>query len=385
MTYTADMRQGDVVQAYKRDSLIDVLRGLSIMAVLIGHFDIAYHLDDCIPGGITKSILLNLIIRNEHYAVIAFFAISGFLITSNTQRRYGWLGRINPVSFYALRFARIMPCLILMLVAIGVFHALGVPRFNLGTRAVSPFLAVTSVLFSFHNVLMQSAGWFSYCLNILWSISVEEAFYFTFPLLCLMGRRTRFIALAWIAIIIAGPIHRAVWTAPMLQSYGYLSCSDAIGFGCCAAILRPHVSVTAYQAVLMQCLGAGLVAFSSLARPGVGLVLGDSIVAFGIAMVLLTTGRALDHEASKVSAPLRWFGQHSYELCLFHIILLALLRARTGKIAISLDGRFALFVLFLGGSAALAWLVARFYSEVLNRPIRALFVHFYPLPAAVRA
>ena len=324
---------------------------------------------------------MKLVIRNEHYAVILFFAISGFLITSNTQQRYGRLGKIDAASFYAFRFARIMPCLFVLLAEICVFHALGVPRFNLGTQGVSSALAITSVLFSFHNVLMEGAGWFSYCLNILWSISVEEAFYFTSPLLCLIARQTRFIALAWVVIIVAGPIHRAIWTAPTVQGYGYLSCFDAIGFGCCTAILHRYAIAGTNQVLPIRLVGGALVVLASVTRPHMGLVLGDTFVALGMAMILFTAGQGLEREPRQVSAPIRWFGQHSYELYLFHIIMLALMRAETDKIGLSSAWRPALFLLFLCGSALLAGIVAQFYSDALNRRIRRAFIMMRGMPA----
>ena len=43
---------------------------------------------------------------------------------------------------------------------------------------------------------MQSAGYFNYCLNVYWSLSVEEVFYLLLPLTCLTLRRTCIIVLA---------------------------------------------------------------------------------------------------------------------------------------------------------------------------------------------
>src|SRR5260370_35086544 len=50
-------------------------------------------------------------IGNGYYGVALFFAISGFLITSNMLARYGDLGSINLREFYVMRAARIIPCL----------------------------------------------------------------------------------------------------------------------------------------------------------------------------------------------------------------------------------------------------------------------------------
>jgi len=59
-----------------------------------------------------------------------FFVISGYLITSNARRRWGWLGAINAPTFYVSRIARIMPCLLLLLVLVNGLAMAGVPIFS---------------------------------------------------------------------------------------------------------------------------------------------------------------------------------------------------------------------------------------------------------------
>jgi peptidoglycan/LPS O-acetylase OafA/YrhL len=40
-------------------------------------------------------------------------------------------------------------------------------------------LTVLSVVTFSHDLLMQQFGYSNYCLNVLWSLSVEEMFYFS--------------------------------------------------------------------------------------------------------------------------------------------------------------------------------------------------------------
>jgi peptidoglycan/LPS O-acetylase OafA/YrhL len=77
-------------------------------------------------------------------------------------------------------------------------------------------LAVASVLSFWHNVLMQSQGWFNYCLNIYWSLSVEEVFYLALPVSCLILRRKWLMVLACLALIIYAPIYRVHASMPLL-------------------------------------------------------------------------------------------------------------------------------------------------------------------------
>ena len=57
-----------------------------------------------------------------------FFVISGFLITRLSIQRWGTLEQISIPAFYRLRFARIVPCLLLLLLVISVLHAAGAPE-----------------------------------------------------------------------------------------------------------------------------------------------------------------------------------------------------------------------------------------------------------------
>jgi peptidoglycan/LPS O-acetylase OafA/YrhL len=55
-------------------------------------------------------------IASGYYGVSLFFAISGFLITTNILRRSGAVGSVNVTDFYVMRAARILPSLTLLIV-----------------------------------------------------------------------------------------------------------------------------------------------------------------------------------------------------------------------------------------------------------------------------
>ena len=90
--------------------------------------------------------------------------------------RWGSLRGIEVSSFYWMRAARILPSLMLALAIIVLLGLLDVPFFNNGdARPPLPAsyfgVALLSILTFWHNVLMQSAGYFNYCLNVYWSLS----------------------------------------------------------------------------------------------------------------------------------------------------------------------------------------------------------------------
>ena len=126
-------------QTVKRSSLVDALRGISILLVMLFHFDMYYHLR---TSDLAKSLglghVITLIARNGYFGVTMFFVISGFLITSTSLHRYGRLRTVNPLNFYWVRFARIAPCLALVLTTLVALHFSGNPYFTLNTSEAAP-------------------------------------------------------------------------------------------------------------------------------------------------------------------------------------------------------------------------------------------------------
>ena len=86
-----------------RNYKIDILRGVSILLVLIHHFNIPYKLHNTFFGIlIGGESLSTLIARNSNYGVTMFFVISGFLITQHTLQRSGSLAQIKLKDFISV-------------------------------------------------------------------------------------------------------------------------------------------------------------------------------------------------------------------------------------------------------------------------------------------
>jgi peptidoglycan/LPS O-acetylase OafA/YrhL len=68
--------------------------------------------------------------------------------------------------------------------------------------------------------------------------------------------------------------------------------------------------------------------------------------------------------------PVGWLGQRSYELYLFHIIVLALMRNIVDRGHLEPACKPLWFLVFLVASTAVAAAIARFYSEPLNHRLR---------------
>ena len=154
-----------------RNPHIDFLRGVSITAVLLLHFTLAFGIRNSPFAAVLGLPTARAMLLNGNYGVTVFFVISGFLITSMSMSRWGSLANIDPKTFYTLRFARIVPSLLLVLSVIVVLGCLEIPFFSNtddGHHLPSSYfvIAVVSILTFWHNLLMQEQGWFNYCLNI---------------------------------------------------------------------------------------------------------------------------------------------------------------------------------------------------------------------------
>ncbi len=344
----------------RRDQRIDILRGVAIFLVLLHHFHLAYRLGP------------SLLFSNGNYAVIIFFVISGYLITNTTLRRFGRLGNVSLRDFYAFRFARIYPCLILVLLAITIPGLAGVPHFA-SNKPVPWFWADFSVLTFWHNVLMAKAGWFNYCLNVLWSLSVEEVFYSSFPLLCLVFQKDWLIVSVWFAAIIYAPIFRIQHANDEIQYLlSNFSCFDAIAMGCSTALLvRGKFIGKTITTSLRIASVFGMLATFFYAGIWANVLWGPTLMAASTALFLYAEA-ANPSPAWKAGETAAWFGRHSYELYLFHIVILAALRNVFERNALPSIYKWMWLAVYLAISSLAAWLIARWYSEPLNRKLRIL-------------
>ncbi|MPW24018.1 acyltransferase family protein [Paraburkholderia sp. CNPSo 3157] len=365
-----------------RNRRIDLLRGISILLVLLHHFNIAYRLDDTFLSRVFGWETVRAVARNGNYGVTMFFVISGYLITANVIRRWSEPGHVDVRAFYGLRIARIVPCLLLLLAVVNALAMAGIAIFQNHSpdgAPVSFWLVNLASLTFWMNVLIGAHGWTNYALGVLWSLSVEEVFYLSFPLLCLAFRREAWLVAFWLACIVVGPIYRFFHQGDEGgYLYAYFACFDAIATGCCVALLaRRFVWRGRAQSVSAWLTAAGIT-FVYLSCPiRESNVFGVTVMAFGTAVLLLA---AHDHPAgptirrASASTVLEGFGRLSYELYLFHLIVLGLLRTIFSPSGVAGDEKLALLVGYLLLSAWLSASIARIYAEPLNRIVRQWLV-----------
>ena len=179
----------------ERNVGVDLLRGLSILFVVLLHINIHFALSDSFLKAWLPAKLFNVFFWSGYHGVVVFFVISGYLITASSIKRWQSLDRIEVKTCYLIRAARILPLLLVLVLLLSLLHLLGVSGFTLNTNSVSLGQAVFSVLTFHMNWLQINVGYLPANWDVLWSISIEEMFYVFFPLLCFVVRRERLLIL----------------------------------------------------------------------------------------------------------------------------------------------------------------------------------------------
>lgn len=368
-----------------RNERIDFLRGIAIFLVLALHFHLSYKLFNSYFAVVLPENLLNAILHNGNYGVTMFFVISGYLITSRTLQRHGSLSNISLSNFYKLRFARIFPCLILALLIIFSLSLFDSKSFVnksgiIDSPQVSMSLSILSVLTFWHNVLMEQYGYFNYAMNIYWSLSVEEVFYLAFPIICMFLRKKSQLLTLILLLMICGPVYRYIHRDnELFYMYGYLGCFDAIAYGCLAAVLYNSNKIKVLQHNLIQSTAAIILIVTYMLGIHNHETFGFSIIAMMTAILLLGNKRALIPQNIVFKAINRFIGflgRMSYELYLFHIIILGVMRQFLTAASLSNGQLTYLYFAFFGLSVFVAWLCYKYYSEPLNNKIRNISIDF---------
>ena len=149
------------LKSYHRPD-IQGLRGVAVLLVVIYHTGVAF------PGGFI--------------GVDMFFVISGFVITQVLMREYEETGTIRLRSFYARRARRLIPALSLIIVFTLLVSLIAMSPFGEQQQIIKT--AIASVFFA-GNIHLFAQNTYDALKNNplrhLWSLGVEEQFYWVYP------------------------------------------------------------------------------------------------------------------------------------------------------------------------------------------------------------
>ncbi len=307
---------------------LDGLRAVAVAGVFLYHARLHADGNGLLPGGFL--------------GVDLFFVLSGYLITSLLLVEWDARHVIDLRRFWARRARRLFPAVVVV-VLVSLILAATLARDDLAkTRgdAISSLLYYTNwhEIIASHSYFAQTGR--PSLLQNLWSLAVEEQFYVLWPLLLVPGLvllgRKRFGLL--VAAAVAGSTAE-MWLLynredPSRVYYGTDTRAALLLMGILLALAWPLLErlrgrrVVPLELAGVAALAGTVILFHQLEDFSPTLYQGGDLAA-AFCFAVLIAGVA--HPASRLGpivgwAPLRWIGERSYGIYLWHFPVLELTR-----------------------------------------------------------
>jgi peptidoglycan/LPS O-acetylase OafA/YrhL len=278
---------------------LDGIRALAILGVMSQH------------AGVTW-------VHSGGLGVTVFFVLSGYLITGLLTAERESSGRVDLPAFYLRRVLRLYPALLLALVAGSIVYAtdLGHSDHDVTISALVAAGYLTDLFTFDHPSWLQIWG-------VTWSLSVEEHFYLLWPAALVLVRTRRAAQVVALAGVVVGAVIVETHTNSAAAAFEPQTFVASLLLGCLLALLPPLdrrwrlAGLPALAGVI-----AILVSIDSWPYP--------DFYRWGIPLTSLATGLLLislesDGPAAALLGlpPLRWLGEISYGVYLYHLVIFA--------------------------------------------------------------
>ncbi len=300
---------------------LDGLRALAVVAVFLYHARI-----DWLPGGFL--------------GVDLFFVLSGYLITSLLLVEWEARNRIDLIRFWMRRARRLLPALVLVVLASLILASIFARQDLAHTRSD---VAGSLLYYMNWHLIAANHSYFNVMgnpslLGHVWSLAVEEQFYIVWPLilvpcLVLVGRKRLPM------LVIAGIATSAtlMWVLyhpgsdPSRVYYGTDTRAFLLLMGILLALVWPYIERLRDAVPLLELFGvAALVGtvllFRNMQDFNPTFYRGGDLAASFCFVVLIA---AVAHPRTGIGralgvAPLRWVGERSYGIYLWHLPIILL-------------------------------------------------------------
>ena len=303
---------------------IDGIRTLAILPVLVYHLKIPMGDGYVLPGGFL--------------GVDLFLVISGFLITRIILEEMQSTGTFSITNFYMRRARRILPALVMVIIATMIAGLFVLYPTQLSRLGVSSLAALGFVSNAYWFVALGDYGAPSGLLQPLlhtWSLAIEEQFYVVFPLVLLAiapSRRTTLaFALVFAMLVVSLIVAEAttIWNkqlsffSPASRAWELLvGAALAFGLTYYPGALKPSAALV--KAVPKVALAVIVVCFltidlASWNHPG--LITVPVVVATAGIIWCAQPGEAVTNLLS--TRPFVFVGRISYSLYLWHYPIFA--------------------------------------------------------------
>ncbi len=340
-----------------------MLRAVAVVLVVVYHYS-----SSRLPGGFV--------------GVDVFFVVSGFLITAHLRDRFERDGRVSLPAFWARRARRLLPASLFVLAAstIGTLFFIPVVQWQQAFREIAASAGyVQNWLLASDSIDYLAAENAPSPVQHFWSLSVEEQFYLTVPVLLVLAalvsrrlsataqRRALVVTLAIVVVASLifsisltfsdpGPAYFVTPTRAWEFAAGGLL-AFAIGW---ADRVPPFVrAIVAWTGWVLIAVSA-LVITASTPFPGYA-----ALLPVGATLAVIWAGRPPVRWAPDrllVQRPIVALGDISYSVYLWHWPLLIFAESKFGP-ALSTSTKAALIGIML----VLAWATTRFIENPVRR------------------
>jgi peptidoglycan/LPS O-acetylase OafA/YrhL len=331
---------------------IDGLRAVAVLAVIVFHLD-----GNVLPGG--------------YVGVDVFFVISGFLISGIIIRRGD---AFSYADFYARRVKRIFPVLAVLVVCVAMYVTFAFEVSDAKRVLWTGAAAIASVA-NFYLEFGVQTGYFDVSSRLnpllhLWSLAVEEQFYFFWPTLLIHLRRSSWSRWILVCSIVVSFVLSEILVR-IAPSAAYYMLPSRMGGMLIGALIAMENGGSVISDVFVGKWSQELASFAGITMISTSMVLLSDDSPFpGLNSLWPILGAALIVASSQASfcnqrlawGPLVAVGKISYSLYLWHWPVIAVARYQGAEVGRNGIG----WIVFVH---AVIFAVVSFF--LIERPLRA--------------